>query len=401
MAEPLKVLMITHHRRCRTGGRSLVMARHLVQRGHRVTLMATADRNRWRFAAWQEDGLTVIEAPDLLWGKLRSGWDPWALLRRWLYLAGDTGRYDLVHCFETRPTTIYPAQAYIRRRRLPWVTDWNDWFGRGGLIEVLRPAWYRRLFGGVETYYEEAFRTGADGVTVISTALAQRAQGLGVPAEQICYIPGGANPTLYPCRPRQECRARMGYAVEGPILGFASADSHLDVAIILRALALVAQRYPDVRLILTGLVRPEVLAAAQVCGVAERLILPGFLPVEQLSWCLGCADVFLLPFPETIYNVGRWPNKLGLYLALGRPVVANAVGDIRPLFVEQNIGLAAAYTAPDFAAKIIALLENPPLAAQMGATAQQLAATRYNWKTLIVELEMFYQRILQRKEAVR
>ena len=43
MAKPLNVLMITHHRRYRLRGRSLVMAEHLVKRGHKVTLVVTAN----------------------------------------------------------------------------------------------------------------------------------------------------------------------------------------------------------------------------------------------------------------------------------------------------------------------------------------------------------------------
>ena len=154
----MRILMITHHRRHRLGGRSLVMARHLAQRGHRVTIVATADYRRSGVVTSLVDGVRIIEAPDLLWGRLRSGWDVWGLLHRLRFLRTDAGPYDLVHCFETRPAIIYPALDYVHRRGLPLLTDWNDWFGRGGLIDVLRPAWYRFFLGGVETYYEEAFR---------------------------------------------------------------------------------------------------------------------------------------------------------------------------------------------------------------------------------------------------
>ena len=47
---------------------------------------------------------------------------------------------------------------------IPLITDWNDWFGRGGIITVLRPKWYRILFANVETYYEEAYRKKVRGL---------------------------------------------------------------------------------------------------------------------------------------------------------------------------------------------------------------------------------------------
>jgi len=153
-----------------------------------------------------------------------------------------------------------------------------------------------------------------------------------------------------------------------------------------------------VKLIITGKVNPKVLALAQQVGVGDRLILPGFIPKEELSWCLGSANMFLLPFPDTIYNRGRWPNKIGLYLCLGRPVVTNLVGDLVPLLREVDIGYSAEYNAQDFARGIVRLLEDPAAAQRLGANARQAAETRCNWSVLIQDLENFYYRILAFRE---
>jgi glycosyltransferase involved in cell wall biosynthesis len=315
-----------------------------------------------------------------------------------VFLAKDRQAYDLVHCFETRPATIYPAMAYARRHHLPLLTDWNDWFGRGGLVNVLRPRWYQNTLAWIETYYEEAFRERAAGTTVISSALGLRAQKLGIPPDRICLITGGTNPTLFPTRPMDDCRTHMGYPLDCPILGFASADSHLDLDIVLAALAIVAGRYPNVKLIITGKISQTTLEAAQRSGVMEHLIFPGFIPAEELSWCLGSANILLLPYPETIYNLGRWPNKLGLYFSLGRPVVTNPVGDVKRLFDDQPVGLTTDATPQAFAEGIINLIEQPDLARQMGQAAEQVALNQLNWKNLIGELESFYYKILEGKD---
>ena len=317
------------------------------------------------------------------------------MLNKEVFLRRDKERYDLVHCFETRPNSIYPALSVSQRQKLPLITDWNDWFGRGGIIDVLRPRWYQVLFGPMETYYEEAFRNKADGTTVISKALGERANKLGIPMEKICYIPGGTIPELYPARSMDECRTHMGYPKDIPILGFTSGDSHLDMEIVFVTLAVIKNKLPEIRLIVTGQASEKILDSARGAGVFDNLILPGFLPIDELSWCLGAANVFMLPFPPTIYNIGRWPNKIGLYISLARPTVTNPAGDIEPVFQENPIGLMAECTPADFAEKTLTLLNDPDLAKKMGENALQLAKTQFNWNNLIERLESFYYKVLE------
>ncbi len=397
MTEKLNILMISHHRRYRITTRQHPIAKYLVERGHRVTILVTADRDRRGIKTSEWDGFRVVEAPDLLWGRLRSGWDPWSVLWRTIYLSQDNEPYDLVHCYETRPATIYPALAFCRRSQLPFLTDWIDWIGRGGLVTVNRPVWYRYLFGWAETYYEEAFRARADGLTVISTALADRAIGLGVLAEDILLLPGGTYPDLFKMRSTDECRARVGLNGDGPIIGFSSSDSHLDLDVVMAALAIVAQRFPNIKLLMTGQTGPAVMDLAAKYQVNGRLILTGFLPYEELPWYLGCADLFVLPFPDTIYNRGRWPNKINDYLSLGRPTVANACGDVTHLFEKHDVGLLAEWDAGDFAQKIITLLEKPGLAYHFGKEARKASIHDYCWPVMIERLEDFYYQTLIKK----
>jgi glycosyltransferase involved in cell wall biosynthesis len=394
MTTELNVLMICHHRRLKAHARPHAMAKHLVQRGHKVTLILTANNARAGIVESNWDGVRVIETPDLLWGRLRSGWDPWNLLNRLVYLNKDKGPYDLVHCFETRPATIYAALLYCRRHHLPLLTDWNDWYGRGGIVDEIRPPWFRMLFGRVETYYEEAFRTCGTGLTVISSALAQRAIGLGVAPERICHIPGGTFPDFFLARTREACRKHVGLPLSVPLLGFSSLDAYLDMNMVIQALSIVSKQHPAVKLILTGNPGKSIIELAKAHAVEGNVHLTGFLPYEELPWHLGCADLFLLPFPNKIYNVGRWPNKVCDYMSLGRPTVSNPVGDVKTLFENYEVGLLADWDPVDFAQKIIYLIENPDLADQLGENARNVATTIYDWRILIKRLEGFYYSVL-------
>lgn len=394
MKQELQILMVLSNRRFKIEARGHAIAKYLAERGHHVTLVVTADHRRFGIIESDWDGVRTVESPDLLWGRLRSGWDAWNTLNRVLYLRSDDRRYDILYCGLTRPATIYPAMWYRNRHHVPMVTDWLDWHGRGGIIDAFRPAWYRVLFGPIETYYEEAFRAKAEGLTVISTALAKRAVGLGVDPGRICHLPNGSRPGLFNVPDSAACRRRVGLDGSGPIIGYSSLDSHLDLALMIQVLAEIVPRFPDARLLITGYAPKRISELARASGVGRNLFLTGFLPYDELPWYLGCADLFVMPFPETVYNVGRWPSKINNYMSVGRPTVSNPVGDIKGLFDRHNIGLLADWDPEDFALKILFLLEHPDVAQDLGRNARRAAVTEYDWKVLIVRLEKFFYEIL-------
>jgi len=229
----LSILMVTHHRKFKMYSRPFPMSEYLARRGHRVVLLVTASTNRFCLSSEVINGVTVVEIPDLLFGRGRSGWDVWNGFRKVLYLLQNKHGFDLVHVHETRPNTIFPVLALVRKQKIPLVIDWNDWWGgEGGVIAEIRPPWQRWLFGWVESYFEEHFRALANGTTVISTALRDRAIALGVPDDTILLFPGGARSDRYPYVPKEQCRARVGLPEDGPLLGFASLDSHLDMELV-------------------------------------------------------------------------------------------------------------------------------------------------------------------------
>ncbi len=357
-------------------------------------MMLVSKKLRWRIHVFDWDGVRAVETPNLSFNRLRYGWDAWDAIRKLIFLSKETQNYDLVHCFETRPATIYPALWYAKKHHLPVITDWNDWFGRSGLVEVNRPYLYRLLsLKGIETYYEEAFRAKAAGLTVISTVLAERAIGLGVKPERICHIPGGTFLDWFKLRSQEECRNKMGFPLRIPILGFSSSDSHFDMQIIMGALAIVARKYPSIKLIVTGKARKSVYKLVDEWKVQDHVCFVGYVPLDELPWYLGCADLFLLPMLDRPYNRGRWPNKMGEYLSLGRPTVANPVGDIKLLFERHPVGVLAGWEPEDFAEKIISILDDPQRASDLGRNARRVAETEFDWVILAEKLEKFYDEI--------
>ena len=394
MSRRLQILFICHHTRTRAVHRQMNLARRLVERGHKVSLMVIADKNRWRFQDSEQDGVYILETPDVTSGRLRSGWDPISVVRRSLRLLKDENHYDVVHLFETRPATILPGLILKKRKRLPLFIDWIDWWGRGGLITVNRPKWYQLLFGGIETFFEEYFRKYGDNTTVIAKALQERAIGLGVPASTITHIRSGVDTEHFKPLPLVDTRNLLGLGKAELIIGFASQDSFLDLDIVLEAVKAVTTERPTVRLLMTGHIKSDTWEKIDGMGLRDIVLAPGFVSEEDYPKYLAACDMFLMPLPETNYNVGRWPNKFGEYIATGRPVVFNSTGELAD-FAElaSPPGIVCNYAPEEFAQAIYKLISEADTRRRLGENARQCAVDYLDWNETINKLEAVYQRI--------
>ena len=392
---PLSILMVTHHRKFKMYNRPFPMSEYLAKRGHDVTLLVTADTNRMSIQTEVINNVTIVEIPDLLWGRLRSGWDLWNGFRKLLYLLQNERKFDIIHVHETRPATILSVLPFARWKKIPLVIDWNDWWGgEGGVIDEIRPWWYRWTFGWVEAFFEEYFRKFADGTTAISNALKDRAIGLGISPESILQLPGGAKSDKYPFVAKEQCRVETGLPKNGPILGFSSLDSHLDMDLVFEALQHIVERKPTCKLIITGSANSRVQQLADRFGVGGSVIWTGFVPSEEFMVYLGCCDLFLMPLADKMYNRGRWPNKITDYITVGRPVLANPIGDMADLVERFDIGILTGWDSVQFANAAINLLDNYDLLSRMGQNARCLAEGEFSWSNLVARLERFYRQVL-------
>jgi glycosyltransferase involved in cell wall biosynthesis len=378
----------------RRGGywRALHFARQLVKRGHQVTLMAMSPRNRCQFECHLDQGVTIVETPDLLWGALRSGWDGWDCLRRIGWLHGH--HFDLVHAFDARPIAVLPALYLQARHAIPLIMDWEDWFGRGGSVEERVNPIVRTLLRPVETFFEEHFRTQADATTVICSTLREKAIALGVPPDTIALLRDGADVDgLHPLD-RDMCRRELGLPIEAPIIGFVGAVFHRDAVLMARAFDLVRAARPAARLLLIGYVTRSAPIEMMVTAPSLTVIRTGFVSYAQMNRYLAACDVCWLTLCDTGANRGRWPMKLNDYMCVGRPTVATAVGDVTHVMQQHDIGLLALDTPEDIARQVLSLLDDAARRDWLGRNARRVAEEVFDWRFVTHELESLYDQVL-------
>jgi glycosyltransferase involved in cell wall biosynthesis len=383
----VKILMLVFNQANQgTYWRAYHLGRYLARKGHSLTLMATARQGRSGMRVSRQQGITLVQSPDLFSGALRSGWDPWNTLNRINWLRGQS--FDLIHAFESRPTVIFPALSLKKRLKIPLVLDWADWFGRGGSVEERPNPLVRAALRPVETYFEEHYRTRAEGTTVICSLLREKALQLGVSAGSVLLLPNGADTDRFSQMEISTARKAMNIDPEARVIGYVGTIFKRDAALMAAAFDRVSEKFENLRLIIAGYCPFDLRPLVQR---PESVIQTGYLDDRDLNATLAASDLFWLPLSDSNANRGRFPLKFTDYLASGRPIVATQVGDVAGIMAEERVGLTSTPEAEAFAQQTMRLLDDPGLRKELGLGARHLAETRFNWDTITERLLAFYR----------
>jgi glycosyltransferase involved in cell wall biosynthesis len=392
MSRRLKILLLCHNvAGMGTCIRFEQIGRQLVRYGHHVALIAGQPSWSGRLTIDDVGGVRRILVPDIVGQRLRNGGLGLAdVLYRTLHVLKH--EYDLIHISEHRPATAIPSWAARRFRNVPVISDWSDWWGRGGIVES-RSSISRALLAGPETYLEESIHRDASAVTVISRVLEQRALKLGIPANRLMRLPNGADTEAIRPGRKELARTALGLPGDGQFAVYAG-FAPIDMDLLWDSFAEVARRAKQ-KVYLLVLGRRWALPA-RLRILRGRILQKGRVPRETYPLYLASGDVMLLPLRNRIVNSARWPGKLGDYLAAGRPIVANPTGEVREVFDRSpsSIGVLAGETVAEFAAGILHILDDPAMGDSMGANARSLAETMYAWPLVVRQLDTFYEEML-------
>jgi glycosyltransferase involved in cell wall biosynthesis len=384
----MRIAMLTYQ--CSMGGgsylRSWSLAQALCQRGHLVTLFASRRSCGLKPRQYLHGPVKVLEMPSLAPRRLRNGGfsiiDTIARCRR---LRMET--YDIVHAFEHRPAGAYPAWL---QKRAPFISDWADLWGPGGLAEI-RPGWERPM-AFFDRKSEKWLHRKAVAITAISHHLIEISENLGYDREHLLHLGVGANYRDIVPLARGIAREKLQIAPGRPVLvniGFASNDKVFTQAAIIHLQRLV----PEVLVLCCG-GSADALARHFPPTVVRSF---GILPYEELPTILSAADLAMLPMAASILNQARLPNRFGDYLAAGRAVACSEVGDLPDIIREERIGIVTPANPEAFAAGIASLLADKARCLEYGLRARSLAEGRFSWSALAEKLETFYYRFTGRQ----
>ncbi|MFC5550672.1 glycosyltransferase family 4 protein [Massilia aerilata] len=176
----------------------------------------------------------------------------------------------------------------------------------------------------------------------------------------------------------------------GRILFLGRLEASKGVFELLGAGALLAARFPSLRLVFGGEGDADALRnKAAELGIGERIELPGWLGARERDAQLARASVFCLPS-----HAEGLPMSMLEAMAAGRAVVASSVGGIPETIVDGDNGLLAPpRDEAALAGKLEQVLGNEALRARLARNARVTIEQHYSTEVVCGQLSALYREL--------
>ncbi len=248
---------------------------------------------------------------------------------------------------------------------------------------VTMPELYRDKFGGARgavggkllLWEERLSAWWADRVLAVHDLHKERLEQAGIPAAKIRVVTNTPDPRIFvPHYTRLAPRNGFTVACHGTL----TQRMGLDLAI--QAIAILHDRYPQLRLIVIG--NGDYAAAARALVAQLRLCreitFHNAVPVEQLPEMLAAAEIGLVPNRPSSATHLMLPVKMLDYATLGIPVIASRLRTVEHYFGDRAVEFFEPGNAEDLARAIERLYLDPALRAELVANGRN-AIERLSW----------------------
>lgn len=377
-------------------GRSFSLAEGLVKLGNDVTLITTSPHYSILIKKKVISDVKIIIFPEIISSKITAkGFGFISLILKIIYVIFN--KFDIVHSdIGHRPQSGIPCRICKRLHKAKYIAEWWDWWGEGGEYDTQKKI-FKTFFGSYELKYEIKDKLFADGIVVLSEVLKQRAESL-FPDKKIIKINGGADVVKIPYI--DDNKALKGkYGIEKNLItfGYINADTQdfEEVQPLIDSIVNLNLEL-KVKLLLFG--KKKFLENDLPGGLKEMFINFGWVNYADDYEKLQCVDVFVLFKEASLSNRAGWPNCLGDYLACGRPVLLNPVGEVVEFVNKYPEGFfVSTLSLETVSNNINFIMEHPVVLLEKGRINRMLAEKEISWLNKSTILNEFYKEIISDK----
>ena len=237
---------------------------------------------------------------------------------------------------------------------------------------------------GLLERFERLNLKAADLVVAVSEVGRDNLISAGVRPERIIVNANGADTDVFmPGCGGARVRCELG-AEDKTVVGFVGTFGPWHGAAVLARAALLVRPFERFHFVFIGS-GEERQAAESIFNTSQapRATFTGWIGHERVPCYLDACDVLVSPqvVPSDGTRFFGSPTKLFESMAMGRPVIASGIGQIRDLIVDGYNGLLVEPGDPvALAAAIQMLAGDEQKCRQMGAAARQTILERYTWR---------------------
>lgn len=239
---------------------------------------------------------------------------------------------------------------------------------------------------------------GLDLLVTNSVAAADQVQELRLTRADVHVVPNGVSiPEPINQVERDRLRSELGFSETDSLIGsIGRIDDNKNYAMLLRAFAPLAKKWPTLRLVIIGdgSLKFQLAAMAEGLGLATKINLPGIIPLAARY--LPAMEVCCL----TSYTEGM-PNLIMESSAAGIPVVSTNCGGSVEL-IER--GVTGYLVSPDdhgaMWTYLDSLLANPCQRHRMGQAAREKMLREFGVSTMVTRMTQIYEQALMGKSLL-
>ena len=218
-----------------------------------------------------------------------------------------------------------------------------------------------------------------------------------IPAERIVSIPTGADLSrFHPGPPDWELKKRFGLPLDSPVITLVAVlRAQKRHELVIAAAAEVIQRFPGARFVFVGdgpgrdRVKQEIKKArleAHILMTGYREDVPAILSFTDLGIIASVAE----GIPQFLFQI----------MALGKPVIATAVGGIPEIVTSGVNGVLIPPEDPAVLAKaMVQVLGDPETARRLGEAGRRLVEQEYSVEKMAEKVYRVYQQVYERKQG--
>jgi glycosyltransferase involved in cell wall biosynthesis len=287
-------------------------------------------------------------------------------------------RYDVIHVNNLPDFLVFSAW-WPKMRGARVILDVQDVSPE--LMAARAPRRLRVWTHRMAAWQEQLSTSFADYVITVGEPFERLLRQRGVADTKLTSIRNSADPRLFP--PVREAPPARHLESGEPLMillyhGTIGERQCLDVAV--KALALVRERAPGVRLAVKGSGSQVVKQLAEQYRVADLVEVSDSVPISEVTDFIATGDIGIIPYRSDGFMDLLLPTKCYEYAWMRRPMIASNLAGIRSMFRPESIMLCEPSQPEAFAAAILDLYWNLEKRAALAANAAEDYCA-YRWES--------------------